>query len=307
MRPARGAHDARDRTRRDITLILRRDRRALHLRRPAGARRVQVPALHQALSAHGRSRSTTTSAACSTVSTRRASPTTPSSSTPPTRASSSASTAGSTSASCTRRALQMPFLVRYPAAIAAGSTSATHRLQRRLRPDLPRLCRRPRPELHAGTSLRPVLRGRDADGLAARSPTTATGCTTTSIHEAWAHYGVRDRPLQAHLLVQRRPRPARRPPERRPAGMGALRLRGRPARAHEPRRRSGARRGLRDDARQARRADGRDRRHPRARHRGRPRPERKGPRRRPAGPCPSLAWPRRAGPLTSPRGRRTGT
>ena len=72
-----------------------------------------------------------------------------------------------------------------------------HRLQRGLRADLPRLCRRARSRATCRAGAAAGVEGRTPEDWG-RSSTTATGCTTTCIHEAWAHYGVRD---QRYKLV----------------------------------------------------------------------------------------------------------
>ena len=75
---------------------------------------------------------------------------------------------------------KMPFLVRYPAAIPAGQHLAGHRLQRRLRADLPRLRRPAHAQLHAGPLDAPGPGRTYARRTGSRWPITATGCTTTS-------------------------------------------------------------------------------------------------------------------------------
>ena len=178
-------------------------------RRPVlrGAGAVEVPALHGGLSRlrrlGGRQRRPGHRLARRA---RRAS-TTRCSCTPRTRASSSATTAGSTSGSCTRSRCGCRCSLSYPRAVAAGTGARRDRHERRLRADLLDAAGVPHHERMQGRSFwadSPATPRRPGRGLLlpllgarrrlppARLPTTATA-----------------RALQAHLLLQRRPRPAR--------------------------------------------------------------------------------------------------
>ncbi|AEQ51271.1 sulfatase family protein [Pelagibacterium halotolerans] len=87
--------------------------------------------------------------------------------------------------------LQMPFLVRYPAAIAAGSTSETIACNVDFAPTFLDYAGLPIPTYMQGRSMRPVLEGstpEDWDNLAYHR----YWMHNDGIHEAWAHYGVRN-------------------------------------------------------------------------------------------------------------------
>ena len=137
--------------------------------------------------------------------------------------------------------LTMPFLVRYPGEVAAGSDQRRHRRERRLRSDVPRARR-------ASTSPRTCRGARSSRCYAARRRptgrgrcTTDTGCTTTARTACPAHYGVRTR---THKLIcyyndplgqARRPRPVG------AGGVGTVRSRRRSARGAQHLRLAGAR------------------------------------------------------------------
>ena len=121
--------------------------------------------------------------------------------------------------------LRMPLLVRYPRERPARQRQRRHRHQRRLRPDPARRSpASPVPTAMQGRSFWPAAPTAQTPADWRRPCTTATGCTTTASTSAVAHYGVRTAPLQADLLLQRRP--AASPgsgPTTLPAGVGALR------------------------------------------------------------------------------------
>ncbi|QQA42645.1 sulfatase [Pelagovum pacificum] len=86
---------------------------------------------------------------------------------------------------------QMPFLCRYPAAIPAGSTSKDIACNVDFAPTFLDYAGLPVPSYMQGTSMRPVLEGKtpdDWDQLAYHR----YWMHNDIIHEAWAHYGVRD-------------------------------------------------------------------------------------------------------------------
>ena len=88
--------------------------------------------------------------------------------------------------------LQMPFLVRYPAAIKPGSTSSDIACNVDFAPTFLDYAGVSVPSYMQGRSMRPVLEGRtpsDWDQLAYHR----YWMHNDIIHEAWAHYGVRDR------------------------------------------------------------------------------------------------------------------
>jgi len=87
--------------------------------------------------------------------------------------------------------LQMPFLVRYPAAIAPGTTSKDIACNVDFAPTFLDYAGLPVPSYMQGRSMRPVLEGRtpaDWEQLAYHR----YWMHNDEIHEAWAHYGVRD-------------------------------------------------------------------------------------------------------------------
>ena len=86
---------------------------------------------------------------------------------------------------------QMPFLCRYPATIAAGTTSKDIACNVDFAPTFLDFAGLPQPSYMQGTSMRPVLEGKtpkDWDQVAYHR----YWMHNDVIHEAWAHYGIRD-------------------------------------------------------------------------------------------------------------------
>ncbi len=169
--------------------------------------------------------STTEWGDCSTTWTTRVKPTTRSSCTHPTRVSSSGITAGSTNGSCTKNRSRMPFLIRYPQLIEAGSRSDSMVLNVDFAPTFCEL---------AGLATTVPMQGNSfcADP-GWRDPSRLADRDVLPLLDASRRFPPRTRPLrdpdihsQTHLLLQRSPRSAGRQRAARPRRVGALRPRG---------------------------------------------------------------------------------
>ena len=117
--------------------------------------------------------------------------------------------------------LRMPFVIRYPPEIEAGTVSEEIMLNVDFAPTFLDFAGVDVPDKMQGTSFRPLLHGETPSDWQT-SLYYRYWMHADSHHNIYAHYGVRTPSLQAHLLLRPRPRPARR--QRRPqgAGVGAL-------------------------------------------------------------------------------------
>ena len=113
--------------------------------------------------------------------------------------------------------LQMPFLCRYPAAIPAGGVSDDIACNVDFAPTFLDYAGVPVPSYMQGRSMRPVLEGRTPEDWS-QLTYHRYWMNNDIIHEAWAHYGVRDRRYKliywyADDLGQLGARPVDAPPE----------------------------------------------------------------------------------------------
>ena len=128
---------------------------------------------------------------------------------------------------------QMPFLVRYPAAIAAGSTSKDIACNVDFAPTFLDYAGLPIPSYMQGRSMRPVLEGRTPDDWE-QLAYHRYWMHNDIIHEAWAHYGVRDQRYKLIYWYNDDLGQIGARPSGAAARVGAVRLREGSVRADEP-------------------------------------------------------------------------